>query len=65
MAAKKRCAFFITEELDRALKQLKERDGIAASEAIRRALIAYLTEKGVLNPSQKSAPRRASTRRKA
>jgi hypothetical protein len=67
MSRKRRYSFFITEELDEALKALKERDGIAEAEAIRRALTAYLAERGVLSggSTREAAPRRASTRRKA
>jgi hypothetical protein len=66
MSRKKKYTFFITEELDRALKTLKERDGIAEAEAVRRALTAYLAEKRVLEkPDTQAASRRAGTRRKA
>ena len=66
MSRKKKYTFFITEELDRALKALKERDGIAEAEAVRRALTAYLAEKGVLeNPDTQAPSRRGGTRRKA
>jgi hypothetical protein len=67
MSRKKRYSFFITAELDAGLKALRERDGIAEAEAIRRALTAYLTERKVLStePPREAAPRRAVTRRKA
>ncbi len=67
MDRKKRYSFYITEELDAALKALKERDGIAEAEAIRRALAAYLVDRGVLSSgsTREAANRRAGTRRKA
>ena len=66
MSRKKKYTFFITNELDQALKVLKERDGIAEAEAVRRALTAYLAEKGVLEkPAMQAASRRGATRRKA
>jgi hypothetical protein len=52
--------FRIDPELDDALKAVKERDGIAESEQIRRALREWLQKRGVL----KATPRRAQTRRK-
>lgn len=52
--------FYIDDDLDAALKAVKERDGIAESEQIRRALREWLERRGVL----KSTSRRAVTRRK-
>lgn len=66
MSPKKKYTFFITDELDKALKALKKRDGIPEAEAVRRALTAFLTEKGALEKREiKSASRRARTPRKA
>jgi hypothetical protein len=81
MSAKRRYTFYITEELDAALKALKQRDGIPEAEALRRALAAYLEEQGVLGSlparaaindrgqkggrATQSASRRARTHRKA
>ena len=48
---KKRYTFFITEELDRALKALKARDGMPEAEALRRGLAAFLVQKGIMTPS--------------
>ena len=48
---KKRYTFFITEELDRALKALKARDGMPEAEALRRGLTAFLVQKGILSPA--------------
>jgi hypothetical protein len=47
-ACMRRLSFFISEPLNDGLKALKERDGVAEAESIRRALDAYLKEKGVL-----------------
>lgn len=81
MSPKKRYTFYITEELDQALKALKKRDGMPEAEALRRGLTAFLVEKGVLVPAatqltpqekggtsarrHKAASRRGGTRRKA
>jgi hypothetical protein len=48
----RRIGFFISPNLDAGLKALKERDGVAEAESIRRALALYLTEKGVLATSR-------------
>ena len=47
MSPKKRISFFIEPEQAERLKTLKSRDGVAEAEAIRRALDAYLDQKGV------------------
>jgi hypothetical protein len=81
MSPKRRYTFYITEELDAALKALKQRDGIPEAEALRRALAAYLKEQGIFGSSAagaathergekgaratQSASRRARTHRKA
>jgi len=44
----RRLAFFISEDLDAGLKALKEQHGTPEAETIRRALAAYLIEKGAL-----------------
>ena len=49
----RRLAFFISPELDAGLKALKAQHGTPEAETIRRALTAYLTEKGVLQPTPK------------
>lgn len=43
----RRYNFFLPDDLDRALDLLKQRDGISESEAIRRALTAYLKRKRI------------------
>lgn len=50
------------DEVYIAMETLRERDGVPFSEQIRRALRAWLHEKGLI---EKAAPRRAGTRRKA
>ena len=42
-----RISFFIDAELDAGLEQLQERDGVPKAESIRRAIAAYLEEKGI------------------
>jgi len=49
----RRLAFFISPELDAGLKALKAQHGTPEAETIRRALTAYLTEKGVLHATPK------------
>jgi hypothetical protein len=58
----RRLSFFIPESLNDGLKALKERDGVAEAESIRRALIAYLREKGVLAEPRaaRSKPRKGA-----
>jgi Arc/MetJ-type ribon-helix-helix transcriptional regulator len=50
------------DEVYAAMEALRERDGVPFSEQIRRALRAWLQEKGL---AEKAANRRAATRRKA
>ena len=52
-ACMRRLAFFISPELDAGLKALKAQHGTPEAETIRRALTAYLTEKGVLQATPK------------
>ena len=49
----RRMAFFISEDLDAGLKTLKEEYGTPEAESIRRALMAYLQDKGVLKGKHK------------
>jgi hypothetical protein len=64
MSPKRRYTFYITDELDAALKALKERDGIPEAETLRRALTAYLAEQGILEaPSSRPAVRERGERR--
>jgi hypothetical protein len=48
--------FRIDRELDQGLKAVKAREGIAEGEQIRRALRAWLEEKGVITPVSRPAP---------
>lgn len=50
----RRLNFFCPRHLDEALMTLKERDGILPAETIRRALEAYLRDKGVLREPRKT-----------
>jgi hypothetical protein len=54
--------FMIDPDLADGLKVVKERDGIAEGEQVRRAIRKWLESKGVI---KKTAPRRVSARRKA
>jgi hypothetical protein len=47
-STKKQTAFRIDPEIMAALQEVKERDGIPLSEQVRRALTAWLEQKGVL-----------------
>jgi hypothetical protein len=65
-------SFRLTEEILAGLKAVQERDGIPQSEQVRRALRAWLQDKGVLAPpgvkktaSTKTARKRAGTRKRA
>jgi len=61
MSPKKYYSFMIDPDLADALKRVKERDGIAESEQIRRAVRAWMQKRGVM----KSERKRASTRRRS
>lgn len=54
--------FRLDDELIDGLQLVWERDGIQPSEQVRRAIRAWLEDKGV---KTKAAPRRVSPRRKA
>ena len=57
---KKAYTFLISEDLDRGLKALKDRDGIPESETIRRALAEHLERKRVMwrDTTQRTPSRR-------
>lgn len=60
---KTRTSFYIGEDLQRGLEALKERDGMPAAEAIRRAIAAFLDEKGIeVAPAKAVRPRKARKR---
>jgi hypothetical protein len=62
MTARKLAAFRLDEELVEGLKQVWERDGIQPSEQVRRAVKAWLKEKGLI--TEKSDRKRAGTRKR-
>ena len=61
VAPKRRYGFWISEDLLAGLHFVKERDGVLESEQIRRALRAWLEQKGAI----KAARPRARTRGRA
>lgn len=58
----RRMAFFISDELDEGLKALKKEHGTPEAESIRRAIAAYLTEKGVLPQAKTKTPEKKRKR---
>ena len=60
---KTRTSFYIGEDLQRGLEALKERDGMPASEAIRRAIAAFLDAKGIQVTPPKAARSRKARKR--
>jgi hypothetical protein len=64
MSPKKAYTFLIEPELERGLKALKVRDGIAEAEAIRRAILQFLREKGIAIEGDEKAPRKRALTRK-
>jgi hypothetical protein len=62
MTPKKTFTFAIPEEMKEALRAIRERDGIAEAEQIRRGVQMWLESRGV---KAKATSRRAVTRRKA
>lgn len=63
MTVKHRYTFLIDPALDAGLKALKARDGIAEGEAIRRALAAFLSAKGVAVEGKAARPRGGARKR--
>lgn len=56
----------IDEDILEGLRMVHERDGVPQTEQIRRALRAWLTERGVMDaPQTKTARKRAATRKRA
>jgi hypothetical protein len=55
---KRKYAFWATEEQLAGLKRVKERDGVLESEQIRRAIDAWLKQKGVAEEVPKPAARK-------
>ena len=60
--AKERFEFWIEPETRKSLESIKDRDGIPVAVQIRRAIAAWLAER---EATEKAAPRRADTRRRA
>ena len=60
MTPRSRYTFFIDEDQRAALGAIKDRDGISESEQIRRAIKAWVEQKGVLKADRK----RATTRKR-
>lgn len=61
--AKRFTGIRIDEELLAGLEALKERDGAAVAESIRRAIRAYLVERGIT--IEKAERKRAATRKRS
>jgi predicted transcriptional regulator len=59
----RRYNFYLPDNLDRALDELKARDGISESEAIRRALTEFLKRKKIRITAAQKGGRRAVKRR--
>jgi hypothetical protein len=60
---RERTTFYIDKPLIEGLNTLRERDGVSASEAVRRAIAAFLEEKGIkVAPTTGSRPRKAKKR---
>jgi hypothetical protein len=60
MTPRRKYSFWIDEDQVEGLRFIKERDGVLESEQIRRAIDAWLEEKGV----KRADRRRAQTRRR-
>lgn len=63
MSPRRRYTFFIDEALAAGLKTLKERDGIAESEAVRRAIAGFLVERRI-SVDTRAERKRAATRKR-
>ena len=63
MSPRRRYTFFIDEALAKGLKTLKERDGIAESEAVRRAIARFLAERRI-SVHAGAERKRAATRKR-
>jgi hypothetical protein len=59
----RRISFFIPPEFYIALMDLKKTHGIPEAESIRRAIAAYLAEKGVLKGATSKTPRTKSKKK--
>ena len=63
MSPRRLHSFYLDPEISKGLKALKQRDGVAEGESVRRALSAYLERQGITKT--KTARPRATTRRRA
>ena len=60
---KARTSFYIDQHLMDGLQELRKRDGMPASEALRRAISAFLKERGIkVTPINVKSPRKAAKR---
>lgn len=57
----RRLSFFISDDLDAGLKAMKAEHGTPEAETIRRAIAAYLLQKGVM----KAAPKGGTKKKRA
>ena len=64
MTPKRVYSFMIDPELDAALKDVKERDGISEGEQIRRALKAWFADRGV-SVEKKTERKRVAPRKRS
>jgi hypothetical protein len=62
VTVRKRFTFWIDAHHDAALKMIKQRDGVPATEQLRRALDRWIEEKGVTG---KKAARTRTTRKRS
>jgi hypothetical protein len=62
MSPRKRYSFWIDAEQAEGLKQIKERDGVLESEQIRRAIAAWLVDRGIVAKPER---KRAVTRKRS
>jgi hypothetical protein len=56
--------FRVEQEILEALRRIKERDGVPVSEQLRRALLAWIREKGEAVEVKKTDRKRAATRKR-
>ena len=61
MTLRRKYSFWIDDDQAAGLKRVKERDGVLESEQIRRAIGAWLQQKGVIRKAER---KRATTRKR-
>lgn len=64
MAPYTQTAFRLPDDMIEALHTVKDRDGIPLAEQVRRALAAWLVERGIEPPAAKKTTRRRVATRK-